>query len=503
METLYRKYRPQNFEEIIGQEHIKRLFCRAIEVDKLSHAYLFTGPRGTGKTTVARIVAKRVNCLQPILANPCNRCPQCHAIQQGIHLDVVEMDAASNRGIDDFRAIREKISYQPVQGKKKVYIIDEVHMLTNEAFNAILKMLEEPPAHALFILATTNPEKVPETVLSRCQLIPFRNLTVEAIQGYISKICLAEASQISDGAAKMIANYSKGGLRDALVLLEQCLRFHQPAVAIEENDVIKIIGGVTSSVLEECLRGLIQNDRSRIIEFMAQNAENGVLWDTFLKQLLDKLLTLIGESQSPQPYLNFGSGIADLMKGLQWIEDKKTYLTLRFLELSDRLKKSEVVVPKVDPSKLKRLPPAEPVARVSPGLPTELADEPVARVSAESAAKDTTQETLLQILKKEDISIYFALKLSKLSVKETILTITYDQKFPVPRWLLLRKKVWIEEQFRNIDLKIEWKLQETERVLADSNPPEVHGLSAGMKEYYLKLKKLFPDKEILIKDELQ
>ncbi|MFW6248320.1 MAG: DNA polymerase III subunit gamma/tau, partial [Bacteroidota bacterium] len=197
-QTLYRKYRPGNFSELAGQDHIKRLFSRSLKDQNYSHAYIFAGPRGTGKTTVARIIAKRLNCLKPIDNEPCNECSQCVAINEGSHIDVIEMDAASNRGIDDFRAIRDRVAYRPAQGKVKVYIIDEVHMLTNEAFNAILKTLEEPPDHAVFILATTNPEKIPETIISRCQIIPFRNVTVKTITNHLGMITQREGYTTDD-----------------------------------------------------------------------------------------------------------------------------------------------------------------------------------------------------------------------------------------------------------------------------------------------------------------
>ena len=176
MEVLYRKYRPKSFSEIVGQDHVKKILTNALKMGRIAHAYIFAGPRGTGKTTTARILAKSLNCENRKDAEPCNQCQSCISIDEGTFMDVVELDAASNRGIDEIRRIREGAGYRPIEGKYKVYIIDEVHMLTKEAFNALLKTLEEPPEHVVFVLATTNLEKVPPTIVSRCQVLEFKNL---------------------------------------------------------------------------------------------------------------------------------------------------------------------------------------------------------------------------------------------------------------------------------------------------------------------------------------
>ncbi len=220
--ALYRKWRPQTFDDVVGQTHISVPIGRALSEDRLAHAYLFSGPRGTGKTSMAKILAKAVNCEHLRGANPCNECQNCKEITSGASMDVYEIDAASNRGIEEIRALRESVRSLPSVCKKKVYIIDEVHMLTKEAFNALLKTLEEPPSHVLFILATTEPEKIPLTILSRCQRYEFRRISTEDIKRHLLKIAEADRFSLTEETADLLAVRAEGGLRDALSLLDQC-----------------------------------------------------------------------------------------------------------------------------------------------------------------------------------------------------------------------------------------------------------------------------------------
>ena len=221
-QALYRKYRPRSFSDVTGQEHVTETLRNQIINDKLSHAYLFVGTRGTGKTTCAKILSRAVNCHAPVNGNPCNACPACIGIESGSILDVMELDAASNRGIDDVRALREEAFYSPAVLKKRVYIIDEVHMLTKEAFNALLKILEEPPEHLLFILATTELHKVPATILSRCQRFSFKRLSPAAIAERLSKIAAAEGFALTPDAAEKLSALADGSMRDGISLLDQC-----------------------------------------------------------------------------------------------------------------------------------------------------------------------------------------------------------------------------------------------------------------------------------------
>ena len=220
--SLYLKYRPQNFKTIVGQDHIVTTLKNAIKHESLTHAYLFSGSRGTGKTSLARIIAKSLNCTNlEEGVEPCDKCENCEAVLKGRLVDLIEIDAASNRGIDEIRELREKILFAPTQGKAKVYIIDEVHMLTKEAFNALLKTLEEPPAHAYFILATTEAHKIPETIISRCQQFNFRRISAEDIVKRLQEIGEEESVQAEPDALDLIAKISSGSLRDAIGLFEQ------------------------------------------------------------------------------------------------------------------------------------------------------------------------------------------------------------------------------------------------------------------------------------------
>ena len=238
-QALYRKWRPKTFADVVGQEHITETLQRQVAEGRLSHAYLFTGTRGTGKTTCAKILARAVNCEQPENGNPCNRCPSCLGIESGRFLDVVELDAASNNGVDSVRALRDEAIYSPAQVKKRVYIVDEVHMLSTPAFNALLKILEEPPEHLMFILATTELHKVPATILSRCQRFSFRRIQPKDIVGRLNYIAGQENIDLKEDGAALLARLSDGALRDALSLLDQCAA---AGGAIDANAVLDALG---------------------------------------------------------------------------------------------------------------------------------------------------------------------------------------------------------------------------------------------------------------------
>lgn len=271
---LYRKYRPKNLQEVVGQEHVKKALANAINLNKISHAYLFTGPRGTGKTSIARILAKSLNCKEGPTLTPCEVCPSCIDIKNSTLIDVIEIDAASNRKVEDAQNILEKIQYVPVNGRYKIYIIDEVHMLTNHAFNALLKTLEEPPENVIFILATTEPQKVLETITSRCQRFDFRRITTEDIVAHLKNIAKEEKINIEDEAVFTIAKNSAGGMRDSLALLDQ-VSVLGSSKAINSDDVNKLLGRISFDVLNNLADKIIQSQPQAAIEFLEQIYNNG------------------------------------------------------------------------------------------------------------------------------------------------------------------------------------------------------------------------------------
>ncbi|MDD3435803.1 MAG: DNA polymerase III subunit gamma/tau [Candidatus Gastranaerophilales bacterium] len=289
---LYRKYRPKNLEEVVGQEHIKHALANAIKLNKISHAYLFTGPRGTGKTSVARILAKSLNCKEGPTLTPCEVCPSCVDITNSTPMDVIEIDAASNRKVEDAQNILEKIQYIPVNGKYKIYIIDEVHMLTTHAFNALLKTLEEPPENVIFILATTEPQKVLETITSRCQRFDFRRITTDDIINHLKNIAKSEKIKIDDDALFTIAKNSAGGMRDSLALLDQ-VSVLDSAKSITSEDVNKLLGRLSFDMLKNLSNCIIQSKPQEGIELLEEIYNSGNEPTQILTNLLGYLKNLL------------------------------------------------------------------------------------------------------------------------------------------------------------------------------------------------------------------
>ena len=264
--VLARKWRPQSFEEVVGQDPITRTLQNALAQGRVAHAFLFSGPRGVGKTSVARILAKALNCQEGPTAHPCNQCQVCKEITLGSSMDVLEIDGASNRGIDEVRDLREKIKYLPAQGQYKVYIIDEVHMLTNEAFNALLKTLEEPPRHAVFVLATTEPHKVPVTILSRCQRYDFRRIPTAMIQAHLEKLAGQEGWHLDPEGLALVAREAEGSLRDAQGFLDQVVTFGGAGVSAPE--IARILGVTDRGALLSALGAIVRRQGPVILELI-------------------------------------------------------------------------------------------------------------------------------------------------------------------------------------------------------------------------------------------
>jgi len=285
--VLYRKYRPQTFEEVIGQEHVVKTLTNSIKSNNISHAYLFSGPRGSGKTTIARLFAKAINCEKPKNGfEPCNECSSCLEIMGSKSMDLIEIDAASHRGIDDVRELREGIKFAPVKSKYKIFIIDECHQLSKSASNALLKTLEEPPAHAIFILATTESHKMLPTILSRCQKFDFKRLQVPEIIKKLEFISKKENVKFDDSALSLIALNSRGSFRDAESLLDECLSFSEERELIKTEDIKELLGIVEVGEIARFVDCLIAKNTKDAITFLNSIVDNGVDLQEFTKTLV-------------------------------------------------------------------------------------------------------------------------------------------------------------------------------------------------------------------------
>jgi len=292
-QALYRKWRPRSFDDVVGQAHVTDTLKRQIETGRLSHAYLFVGTRGTGKTTCAKILAKAANCEHPINGNPCNECPSCLGIDSGAILDVEELDAASNNGVENIRALRDEAIYSPAEVRRRVYIVDEVHMLTMQAFNALLKILEEPPEHLIFILATTELQKVPATILSRCQRFSFKRLTPSETEKRLQYVSGQEHMELTDGAAQLLARLADGSMRDALSLLDQC----RTDGTIDENRVREVVGIAGAFETAELFKALAGENAEKALSIFDRLYFGGKSPSALIRELIalerDMLVTMV------------------------------------------------------------------------------------------------------------------------------------------------------------------------------------------------------------------
>lgn len=290
-QALYRRWRSQTFSQIIGQDHVTHTLLNALRAGRIAHAYLFSGPRGTGKTTTARVLAKAVNCLDPQDGEPCNRCAICRSLNEGRSLDLIEIDAASNRGIDEIRALRDKIAFSPSECRYKVYVVDEVHMLTNEAFNALLKTLEEPPPHAIFVLATTEPHKIPATVLSRCQRFDFRRVSLPNLKKKLELICSQEGIHIEPSALDAVARHASGSFRDAESLLDQLVSYGLEEIALQ--DVRRVLGSAPEQMVSGIVQAAATGDTGTGLSLIAEALDSGVEPRQLTREVLEYLRGLL------------------------------------------------------------------------------------------------------------------------------------------------------------------------------------------------------------------
>ncbi len=339
--ALYRKFRPQEFEDVKGQEHIVTTLKNQIKADRIGHAYLFCGTRGTGKTTVAKIFAKAVNCEHPIDGSPCGQCQSCQAIAAGASMNVIEIDAASNNGVDNIRQIREEVAYRPTEGKYKVYIIDEVHMLSAGAFNALLKTLEEPPEYVIFILATTEAHKIPITILSRCQRYDFHRISIDTIADRLSELMEEEKVDVEERAIRYIAKAGDGSMRDALSLLDQCIAFHLGETLTYEN-VLKVLGAVDTEIFSKLLRQIIEENITGAIstldDLVNEGRELGQMVNDFTWYMRN--LLLLQSSDDMEDVLDMSAdNLAALKEEAKMIEPEVLIRYIRiFSELGNQIR---------------------------------------------------------------------------------------------------------------------------------------------------------------------
>ena len=339
--ALYRKFRPQDFEDVKGQEHIVTTLKNQMKADRIGHASLFCGTRGTGKTTIAKILAKAVNCEHPVDGSPCNECETCQAINAGTSMNVIEIDAASNNGVDNIREIREEVAYRPAKGRYKVYIIDEVHMLSTGAFNALLKTLEEPPSYVIFILATTEAHKIPITILSRCQRYEFKRITVDTIAARLTELMNKEGTDVEEKAIRYIAKAADGSMRDALSLLDQCIAFYLGETLTYEK-ALEVLGAVDTQVFSRLLRLIVKQDTAGAIRtlenLIIQGRELGQFVADFIWYLRN--LLLVKTSDAPEEAVDVSAENMALLREESRMLDAETlmrYIRI-FSELSNQIR---------------------------------------------------------------------------------------------------------------------------------------------------------------------
>lgn len=341
--ALYRKFRPQDFEDVKGQDHIVTALKNQVKANRLGHAYLFTGTRGTGKTTVAKILAKAVNCEHPVDGSPCNECETCKRIAEGSSMNVFEIDAASNNSVSNIRDIVEEVAYSPTEGKYKVYIIDEVHMLSASAFAALLKTLEEPPAYVIFILATTEVHMIPITILSRCQRYDFRRISIDTIAGRLQELMVKEEVSVEEKALRYVAKAADGSMRDALSLLDQCIAFYL-GENLTYDKVLQVLGAVDNEIFSHLLRAVIAHDVTEAIGVLEEMVIQGRDLNQFVIEFTWYMrnLMLVKSDTNMEDVLEVSSEHMALLKEeAAMVKDEVLMRYVRiFSELSNQIRQS-------------------------------------------------------------------------------------------------------------------------------------------------------------------
>lgn len=416
--ALYRKWRPNDFDEVKGQDVIVRTLRNQIIYNRIGHAYLFCGTRGTGKTSIAKLFAKAVNCQNPVDGNPCNECPSCRSINQQSSLDVIEIDAASNNGVDHIREIREQVQYAPIEGRYKVYIIDEVHMLSSGAFNALLKTLEEPPSYVIFILATTEKHKIPVTILSRCQKYDFKRISLDTITDHLAALMEKEGISAEEKALRYIARAADGSMRDALSLLDQCIAFYLNQTLTYDN-VLEVLGTVDTSVFSNLLRHILHQDTGAVLEIIDQVIMEGRELSQFLADFLWYLrnLLILKDQQGMEDSLDLSSESIAILKEESEMIDSNTLLRfIRILsDLSNQIRTAtqkrvllevgfiKLCTPQMETdteSLLERLRQLE--KQMAEGIPVAAAPASAAGIAGSSTAASSPQASSSQELSPEE-----------------------------------------------------------------------------------------------------
>ena len=522
-QALYRKWRPMRFEDLVGQEHVSDTLRGAVSSGRIAHAYLFCGTRGTGKTSTAKIFSRAVNCENPTDGEPCNECPTCRGILNGTILDVYEMDAASNRGVESIREIREEVIYTPVGCKYKVYIIDEVHMLTTEAFNALLKTLEEPPAHTIFILATTDPNKIPPTVLSRCQRFDFRRIGVDDIVKRLTRITEAEKIDITPDAVELIAEIGDGSMRDAISTLDRCAAFGDEKLTTRR--VGEITGIIGSEKLFDIVSAVAENNAKDALMTAGEVLNAGKEAQFLLENLIEHFRCLLickttdspasmlekteqaaqkysaqAEKLSAERILYSIKALSDSLSQAKWLSKTKIAVETAMVKLCNpsystdtdallaRIEKLETAVANLQGGTVYFKQPAESSEKLPQGTQNKTTAEEAGPAAAETEDASEGEECVfwadaLNEIKKESKSLYAFLYNADARVKGDIIEIEVAGKVAynrigTPKGIEYLSKLFSRVSGMNLRTKVYVKGERTDRPAEGEASPSINDLAA-------------------------